>query len=262
MSWAVKQKVPDPQSKILLLMLANHAGRHETDHDTCWPSMRLLADECCMSEDTVARRLLILERLNLIRVTKRCAQDGRLTSNLYRLFVPDDYYGTVPAAGGYPTRCQRDTPPPAAVETYNINRTNNKGDFHKPSIEQVSTYGTEEMDPPLPQHECIRFWHYYESNGWKVGRNPMKSWQSAMVNWRKNYDNQVTTGGIVKPTGQRSVFELKSIIEAKRQMADSLKNGSSYEVATGRKWRTKEDGVKYYTLVREIEELTKQLAGM
>ena len=37
---------------------------------------------------------------------------------------------------------------------------------------------------------------YYESNGWKVGRNPMKSWQATCRTWqrhelpRKEQDNQ------------------------------------------------------------------------
>ena len=32
--------------------------------------------------------------------------------------------------------------------------------------------------------------NYYESNGWKVGRNPMKSWKGAVVTWMKNgYSN-------------------------------------------------------------------------
>lgn len=29
------------------------------------------------------------------------------------------------------------------------------------------------------------FWNYYESNGWKVGKNPMKKWESALVTWQK-----------------------------------------------------------------------------
>jgi len=34
--------------------------------------------------------------------------------------------------------------------------------------------------------EAERFWNYYESNGWKVGRNPMKNWKAAAANWLKN----------------------------------------------------------------------------
>ena len=28
-----------------------------------------------------------------------------------------------------------------------------------------------------------QFFNYYESNGWKIGRNAMKSWQAAVQNW-------------------------------------------------------------------------------
>lgn len=31
--------------------------------------------------------------------------------------------------------------------------------------------------------QAIRFHAYYESNGWKVGRNPMKNWKAAASGW-------------------------------------------------------------------------------
>ncbi len=33
------------------------------------------------------------------------------------------------------------------------------------------------------QNESERFFNFYESNGWKVGRNPMKNWKAASTNW-------------------------------------------------------------------------------
>lgn len=52
--------------------------------------------------------------------------------------------------------------------------------------------------------EAIKFFNYYESNGWKVGRNPMKNWNAAISNWltnQKNYSNgnKSTPGQITKP---------------------------------------------------------------
>jgi hypothetical protein len=38
----------------------------------------------------------------------------------------------------------------------------------------------------LDESEAARFLAYYESNGWKVGRNPMKSWPAALTNWKLN----------------------------------------------------------------------------
>lgn len=40
------------------------------------------------------------------------------------------------------------------------------------------------------------FWNFYESNGWMVGKNPMKSWQSALVNWLKRDKKSRSTNGI------------------------------------------------------------------
>jgi len=49
--------------------------------------------------------------------------------------------------------------------------------------------------------EAEKFFNYYESNGWRVGRNPMKDWSAALTNWFKNlnkYGTRVQTG---KPQG-------------------------------------------------------------
>lgn len=55
--------------------------------------------------------------------------------------------------------------------------------FTKPTQPQMALYA-KEIELPVP--EISKFFDYYESNGWKVGRNPMKSWQSAMRNWKRN----------------------------------------------------------------------------
>lgn len=34
-----------------------------------------------------------------------------------------------------------------------------------------------------PEQEAIKFFNYYSANGWKVGRNPMKSWTHAAAGW-------------------------------------------------------------------------------
>lgn len=42
----------------------------------------------------------------------------------------------------------------------------------------------------MPEGEGNAFWHFYESKGWKVGKVGMKSWRSAMVNWRKGWQER------------------------------------------------------------------------
>jgi hypothetical protein len=38
----------------------------------------------------------------------------------------------------------------------------------------------------LSEGEAEKFFNYYTANGWKVGRNPMRSWRHALANWKLN----------------------------------------------------------------------------
>lgn len=67
-----------------------------------------------------------------------------------------------------------------------------KARFEKPTIEalklQCAKIG-------LPESEAPHFMNYYESNGWKVGRNPMRSWAAALSNWKLNYESRSNGNG-------------------------------------------------------------------
>lgn len=41
----------------------------------------------------------------------------------------------------------------------------------------------------LSETEAEHFFNYYESNGWRVGKNPMRSWTHALTNWKLNQQN-------------------------------------------------------------------------
>lgn len=47
----------------------------------------------------------------------------------------------------------------------------------------------------LPPSELQKFRDFYESNGWRVGRNPMKSWRAALRNWKRNWEAWRARGG-------------------------------------------------------------------
>ena len=51
-----------------------------------------------------------------------------------------------------------------------------KSRFSPPDVETVKSYFAEKGGT---EGQAIRFHAYYESNGWKVGRNPMKNWKAA-----------------------------------------------------------------------------------
>lgn len=54
--------------------------------------------------------------------------------------------------------------------------------FTKPTLEEIQAYCRERGNGV----DANRFVDYYEANGWKVGKNPMKDWRAAIRNWEKN----------------------------------------------------------------------------
>ena len=55
-----------------------------------------------------------------------------------------------------------------------------------------------------------RFYTFYESNGWKVGRNSMKSWKAAADQWKSRDINQNKTIQDEQRIGRISTAELQS----------------------------------------------------
>lgn len=53
--------------------------------------------------------------------------------------------------------------------------------FVKPAANDVREYMAELKMDDMSQ----RFFDYYESNGWRVGKNPMKDWKAAVRTWNK-----------------------------------------------------------------------------
>lgn len=54
--------------------------------------------------------------------------------------------------------------------------------FSPPSVEDVRAYCQERGNTVDPQ----RFVAHYESNGWRVGKNPMRDWKAAVRYWEKS----------------------------------------------------------------------------
>lgn len=47
----------------------------------------------------------------------------------------------------------------------------------------LSTYDFDGQQKSIAQTTAESFFDYYESNGWKVGKNPMKNWKAALNGW-------------------------------------------------------------------------------
>ena len=53
--------------------------------------------------------------------------------------------------------------------------------FSPPSIDQVREYCLERGNHVDPE----AFYAFYQSNGWKVGKNAMKDWKAAVRTWER-----------------------------------------------------------------------------
>ena len=81
------------------------------------------------------------------------------------------------------------------------NKKNGGSTFVKPTVEEVRAYCEERKNGIDPEV----FIAFYESNGWKVGKNPMKNWKMAMITWEsrrkevlgptETIKSKYTTGG-------------------------------------------------------------------
>ena len=63
--------------------------------------------------------------------------------------------------------------------------------FVKPTVEEIAAFCKEKNI----NINVNKFFLHYESNGWHVGKTPMKSWKAAVQKWAENnYDNNKATG--------------------------------------------------------------------
>jgi hypothetical protein len=89
--------------------------------------------------------------------------------------------------------------------------------FVRPELFEVQNYFEEIGN----LQEADGFFNYYESNGWKVGKNPMKDWKAASRNWiknSKNYKRNDTTKSSIDHYNERreNLYKIAAIIDAER----------------------------------------------
>jgi hypothetical protein len=97
--------------------------------------------------------------------------------------------------------------------------------FQKPSLEEVREYCLSRNSPVDPEE----FFSFYESNGWKVGKNPMKNWHSAIVTWEKKREKEVA------PRKRESNgYKKESVFEHNLRVMDRMYGTNLHEQAYGK----------------------------
>lgn len=105
---------------------------------------------------------------------------------------------------------------------YNNNKLNNnklnnkeyKKGFIKPTLEEVEAY-KKERNLTLDAQSFI---DYYESNGWKVGRNSMKDWKATARRWSRSN----TPGDTNKPEWLNKDIKREELSEAEQKELDEI----------------------------------------
>lgn len=97
------------------------------------------------------------------------------------------------------------TPPTPPKDTERGKRKEESGDKH--CLEHTASNATSISRFALPTLETVRlqaskiglsdteaekFFNHYSANGWRVGKNPMRSWTHALSNWKLNSQNYGT----------------------------------------------------------------------
>lgn len=123
--------------------------------------------------------------------------------------------------------------------------------FAPPTIEQCLAHGS---TIELPEHEVNKFWHHYESQGWKVGKSPMKVWKSAMAGWKLRWEEKAKSH--LEPNETAKMILRQKELDRVEEKMKSIKGSYSENLS----WDAKDRNL-YGVLKKRRDELVK-LLGM
>ena len=206
------------------------------------------------STEYLAKRLGS-SKSRIIKVLNEMVSKGLIikkTSGRFNFYVTNFNYvcntDEPPVSVEHPERCQNDTENSVSPTPNNINNNinNNISDkrFVKPTVEEVRAYCKERNN----NVDAEKFISHYDSNGWKVGRTPMKDWKATVRTWEKNdygYHNKTVTAEPPKP--QFNYVKADGYDDAPKVCPECgshlIKNGGMTICNKCHLWYEKEDGL-------------------
>lgn len=84
--------------------------------------------------------------------------------------------------------------------------------FEKPTLSEIEQYCIERNN----NVNAEQFFDYYESNGWKVGKNSMKDWKAAVRTWERSEYRKPT---VKKNSKEDAINVVKELMEEYEQSA-------------------------------------------
>lgn len=109
----------------------------------------------------------------------------------------------------------------------------------------------------LPDHEAEKFYCYYESNGWHVGKVKMSSWHGAMGGWKLRYSERHAK--TTEINGTLSDVQRMIAHQEYNRVLERMK--SLWQTYNGMQEWSKGDKEEYKRLIKRKHEL-KQLLGI
>jgi hypothetical protein len=168
--------------------IVSSLGRHDRP---CHASNAYLAEHMQTTANTVAGMLSKLRNLGFI---VNGSFDGRTREMLAVIPEVQTRQTLAPAKGSIEPELKAESS--SIIRDRKVDRKGTCARFEPPSLENVQT---EAARIGLPAIEAEKFFNYYGSNGWRVGRNPMRSWPRAMANWKLNVRNYGNDNGKTNP---------------------------------------------------------------
>lgn len=181
-------------AKVIYAYLCSFTGAG----DSCFPSRDKVCYDLNINKDTFTKYRNELISKGYIKVEMQRDESRKFLHNVYILC------DTVQPRPTSPCPTPPDTVTPDMVKPDTINnsiksnniKSNNtlstadkpqreRKRFVKPTVEEVAAYCRERQNTVNAEE----FVAYYESNGWKVGKNPMVNWKQSVITWeckRKN----------------------------------------------------------------------------
>lgn len=184
--------------------------------------LRYLAKKCMCSVDTARRALRVLEDKGLIKRYTRTWND--ITLYDYRAMMVcarggSSVQGGVAVCKGVVAESNPENKNINIYNTLSNARTREAKIFRKPTADEVAEYCKARGNNIDPQG----FVDHYESNGWLVGRNPMKDWKAAVRTWERHQPNFAPAqGGGCRPRRTRSEESFHDMMDYSRELGEQL----------------------------------------
>lgn len=195
-NWLCRRPDVSATAKLLYARLHQYQG----DNATAWPGIGTLAAEIGVHRSRVIEHLKALEHLKLIRIERTFGR-GNQYELLSHRWMNTSSGNTASSENGTGSESATETgsgngtTPVAETLSKEINKRSRKrsstsrrtsAPWTKPELPELEAYAQE---IGLPVTEIPAFVDHYNSNGWKIGgRSPMKDWQAALRNWKRNHD--------------------------------------------------------------------------